>query len=95
MQYSVVPDSSIWHTPLYSQLHDSGLGMIRLMHTVNFKVQNTAYIAHCFTTRPFIAKAESGLAARLKTIKGYSLWIEPPPRLWRILHRTVSPGHSS
>ena len=38
----MVPDSSIWHRPLYSQLHGSGLGMIRLMDIVDFKVQNTA-----------------------------------------------------
>ena len=61
--------------------------MIRLMHTVIKKND----IAHYFTTRPFPAKAESGLVATLK-VKGYSLWIKYPPASC-IEQRQATPLH--
>ena len=59
----------------HNTLFPAVLGMIRLMYTV---IKKKNGIAHCFTTRPLPAKAESGLVATLK-VKGYSLWIKHPP----------------
>ena len=57
----------LWHTPLC--IRDD---------QANAHCYLKKDIAHCFTMRPFPAKAESGLVATLK-VKGYSLWIKHPP----------------
>ena len=74
----------------HTTLFPAALGTIRLMHTVTKKNG----IAHCFTTWPLPAKAESRLVAKLK-VKGYSLWIKHPPACC-IEHRPqATPLHSA